>query len=176
MLSTNLWSLGSRMRMKRIGLENLIRDFLQIFEKNIVKRRKSGIVLKNFWFKFDLKNSRDIPKVKNPEKICINPGNFAKILGIKIPNLSHLEIQVIFPDFNSGLTFFLLRVKFSNYPEKINPDPRFRDFRDFSLGIFRDFQIPIPIPAILEFSGFSDLAQSKKSRSPGFWDFRDFSI
>ena len=47
---------------------------------------------------------------------------------------------------------------------KKNPEsPRF--FGIFLLGFFRDFQIPIPIPGIPRFSGFSDLAQNKKSRS-----------
>ena len=79
------------------------------------------------------------------------------------------------------------RKKNPGYPEKINPDPQdFRDFleifsgfsnpnpdtRNFVIfgilrsgffGIFRGFKIPIPIPGILGFSGFFDLAQNKKS-------------
>ena len=60
----------------------------------------------------------------------------------------------------------------------INNQRRKTSVRTFYSGFFRDsqIQIPIPIPGILGFSGFFDLAKIKKSRSRipviGIWDSR----
>ena len=118
------------------------------------------------------KNPRDIPKVKNPEKI---PG----ILRFSGCFTRDLEI---FGMFHSGFSRDFFRI-FKSQSRSLG----LRDFRDFALGIFsgslrgfkipipipgifgiffsqffRDFQIPIPIPGI---SGFFDPALNKKSRS-----------
>ena len=80
-----------------------------------------------------IQNSRDIPKVKNPESrgFCVNPEN--KIPKNKIPRLE--KYPGIFGIFHSG--FFDLFKSRSRSP-------------GFS-GFFRAIQIPIPIPGI---SGF----------------------
>ena len=52
------------------------------------------------------------------------------------------------------------------------------DFRDFSLGIFRDFQISFPILGISGFFGFGtrDFFEIFKSPSPAILDSQDFAI
>ena len=71
------------------------------------------------------KNPRDIPKIKNPEKIP-NPGNFG-ILGI----FRDFQIRIPIP----GI---------SGFSEFLNPDPDTRDFGIF--GIFRSNpKLKIPI-------------------------------
>ena len=88
---------------------------------------------------------------KNPEfrGFCINPGDFAKIPGIRIPKLRKIP--------NPG----------DKKPEtqKINPG----DFGIFHSGFFRDSQIPIPMPGILNFRDFAIQPKFKNPdlESPG---------
>ena len=95
-----------------------------------------------------MKNPRGTPKVKN----LYPRGLKSRIPGIKIPRLK----KIPHPE-----DFQKIPKKSRCSENRKNPKFGFRDFWDFQLGIFRDFQIP----GNLGFSGFFDLAQNKKFRS-----------
>ena len=109
-----------------------------------------------------IKNPRDIPKVNNPQKIesggqKSRDSKKSRIPEIKIPRLKKSRIPGIF-------------WKSQKNPDgqKIVKTQNFKSFRSFEsfrpFGIFGIFH-----------SGFFEIFKSR-SRSPGFWDCRDFSI
>ena len=107
---------------------------------------------------------RDIPKVKNPGIWGFSEFSTRDFFGI-------FKSWSWFPGF-----WGLFRDFFGIFKSLT---PGFRDFWDFALGIFRDFQILIPIPGVLKFWGFfRDFLGIFKSgfRFPGFRDFWDFAL